>query len=149
MCGSGTGLFCVHDSLTVFDKPSTLWNVKFYNAREPANIGRNNYLPPLPTFSIHFSLYSIVQCSLSHILNVISMRRPVPSLHLFCDHTSTSVRRCIPGMHLPRDASSKGRIVQGMKRSGTHRHATVTSTIPSPLLSANTNLQSIGSSKDH
>jgi hypothetical protein len=113
----------------------------YYSAREPANMGRNNYLTPLSTFTIHLSLYSIVQCSLSHILNVISMR-PVPSLHPFCYHTS--VARCIPGMHLPWDATSKGRIVQGMKRSGTHRHATVTPTNPSPLLSANTHLKSQG-----
>ncbi len=114
----------------------------YYNAREPANIGRNNYLPPLPSFPIHFSLYtySIVQCSLSHILDVISMR-PVSSLHPFCYHTSHV--RCIPRMHLTWDALSKGRIVQGMKRSGTHRHATVR-TNPSPLLSANTHLKSLG-----
>jgi hypothetical protein len=104
-----------------------MWVTAYYNAREPANIGRKNYLPPLPTFTIHFSLHSIVQCSLSHILNVIWMR-PVPLLHPFA--------RCIPGIHLPWDASSIGRIVQGMKRSGTHRHATGTPTNPSPLLSA-------------
>jgi hypothetical protein len=83
-----------------------------YSGREPANIGRNIYLPSLPTFTIHLYLCTVLY-KVHHPTYWISFRCvPICTATApFCDHTS--VARCIPGMHLTRDTSSKGRIFQG------------------------------------